>query len=162
METCTYGSEGDAWEPTIEIWKGTGYLPYHAKLHTVETHMNYTAPEKEFQAEMTAFTVSSYFEIDTSEYSLGYLANWTKGKEMKDKTQLLKEVHETSVEFIETIESTLEKENENIKGKEVDNMGKTQSVEKQTDELFERMPDEKAHLVTIEVLYKGAQDMYGG
>ncbi|WP_257130598.1 hypothetical protein, partial [Bacillus pseudomycoides] len=73
-----------------------------------------------------------------------------------------KEVHETSVEFIETIESTLEKENENIKGKEVDNMGKTQSVEKQTDELFERMPDEKAHLVTIEVLYKDAQDMYGG
>ncbi|PEM38393.1 ImmA/IrrE family metallo-endopeptidase [Bacillus pseudomycoides] len=134
----------------------------HAKLHTVETHMNYTAPEKEFQAEMTAFTVSSYFGIDTSEYSLGYLANWTKGKEMKDKTQLLKEVHETSVEFIETIESTLEKENENIKGKEVDNMEKTQSVEKQTDELFERMPDEKAHLVTIEVLYKDAQDMYGG
>nr|WP_257131944.1 hypothetical protein [Bacillus pseudomycoides] len=124
--------------------------------------MNYTAPEKEFQAEMTAFTVSPYFGIDTSEYSLGYLANWTKGKEMKDKTQLLKEVHETSVEFIETIESTLEKENENIKGKEVDNMEKTQSVEKQTDELFERMPDEKAHLVTIEVLYKDAQDMYGG
>ncbi|MED4654505.1 ArdC-like ssDNA-binding domain-containing protein [Bacillus pseudomycoides] len=134
----------------------------HAKLHTVETHMNYTAPEKEFQAEMTAYTVSSYFGIDASEYSLGYLANWTKGKEMKDKTQLLKEVHETSVEFIETIESTLEKENENIKGKEVDNMEKTQSVEKQTDELFERMPDEKAHLVTIEVLYKDAQDMYGG
>ncbi|PDZ11192.1 hypothetical protein CON70_12795, partial [Bacillus pseudomycoides] len=68
----------------------------HAKLHTVETHMNYTAPEKEFQAEMTAYTVSSYFGIDTSEYSLGYLANWTKGKEIKDKTQLLKEVHETS------------------------------------------------------------------
>jgi hypothetical protein len=30
METCTYGSEGDAWEPTIAIWKGTGYLPYQA------------------------------------------------------------------------------------------------------------------------------------
>ncbi|MED0905195.1 ImmA/IrrE family metallo-endopeptidase, partial [Bacillus nitratireducens] len=43
----------------------------HAKLHTAETHMNYTAPEKEFQAEMTAYAVSSYFGIDTSEYSLG-------------------------------------------------------------------------------------------
>ncbi|MET3690473.1 hypothetical protein ABIC37_006079, partial [Priestia megaterium] len=30
METCTYGSEGDVWEPTIEIWQGTGYLPYQA------------------------------------------------------------------------------------------------------------------------------------
>ncbi|MFC9728395.1 ArdC-like ssDNA-binding domain-containing protein [Bacillus cereus] len=82
----------------------------HAKLHTAETRMNYTAPEKEFQAEMTAYAVSSYFGIDTSEYSLGYLASWTQGKEMKDKTKLLKEVHETSIEFIETIENTLEKE----------------------------------------------------
>lgn len=94
----------------------------HAKLHTAETHMNYTAPEKEFQAEMTAYAVSSYFGIDTSEYSLGYLANWTQGKEMKDKTKLLKEVHETSIEFIETIESSLEKEKTNEKG--VDHMAK--------------------------------------
>ncbi|MED0988037.1 LPD25 domain-containing protein [Bacillus paramycoides] len=94
----------------------------HAKLHTAETHMNYTAPEKEFQAEMTAYAVSSYFGIDTSEYSLGYLASWTQGKEMKDKTKLLKEVHETSVEFIETIESSLEKEKQQIHEKEVGSM----------------------------------------
>ncbi|RAS79010.1 hypothetical protein A4R27_14355, partial [Priestia endophytica] len=30
--STTYGSGGDAWEPTIEIWKGTGYLPYHLDL----------------------------------------------------------------------------------------------------------------------------------
>lgn len=94
----------------------------HAKLHTAEAHMHYTAPEKEFQAEMTAYAVSSYFGIDTSEYSLGYLASWTQGKEMKDKTKLLKEVHETSIEFIETIESTLEKEKEQINEKEVEGM----------------------------------------
>ncbi|WP_336495013.1 LPD25 domain-containing protein [Bacillus cereus] len=94
----------------------------HAKLHTAETHMNYTAPEKEFQAEMTAYAVSSNFGIDTSEYSLGYLASWTQGKEMKDKTKLLKEVHETSIEFIETIENTLEKEKEQINVKEVESM----------------------------------------
>lgn len=96
----------------------------HAKLHTAETHMNYTAPEKEFQAEMTAYAVSSYFGIDTSEYSLGYLASWTQGKEMKDKTKLLKEVHETSIEFIETIENTLEKAKEKTNEKGVDHMSK--------------------------------------
>ncbi|WP_189338141.1 LPD25 domain-containing protein, partial [Bacillus wiedmannii] len=96
----------------------------HAKLHTAETRMNYTAPEKEFQAEMTAYAVSSYFGIDTSEYSLEYLASWTQGKEMKDKTKLLKEVHETSIEFIETIENTLEKEKEKTNEKGVDNMSK--------------------------------------
>ncbi|EEL36930.1 hypothetical protein bcere0020_57000 [Bacillus cereus Rock3-29] len=106
----------------------------HAKLHTAETHMNYTAPEKEFQAEMTAYAVSSYFGIDTSEYSLGYLASWTQGKEMKNKTKLLKEVHETSIEFIETIENTLEKEKEQINEKEVESMANKN--EKQDEKIF--------------------------
>lgn len=118
----------------------------HAKLHTAETHMHYTAPEKEFQAEMTAYAVSSYFGIDTSEYSLGYLASWTKGKEMKDKTKLLKEVHETSIEFIETIENTLEKEKENTNEKGVDNMSKQVS------------DNGKEHVVTVEILDKDIKD----
>lgn len=118
----------------------------HAKLHTAETRMNYTAPEKEFQAEMTAYAVSSYFGIDTSEYSLGYLASWTQGKEMKDKTKLLKEVHETSIEFIETIENTLEKENEKTNEKGVDNMSKQVS------------DNGKEHVVTVEILDKDIKD----
>lgn len=84
----------------------------HAKLHTKENHLNYTAAKKEFQAEMTAYTVSSYFGIDTSSYSLDYLSNWTKGKTFEDKANLLKEVHETSTEFIGTIEETLINERE--------------------------------------------------
>ncbi|TKH14952.1 ImmA/IrrE family metallo-endopeptidase [Bacillus wiedmannii] len=118
----------------------------HAKLHTAETHMNYTAPEKEFQAEMTAYAVSSYFGIDTSEYSLGYLASWTQGKEIKDKTMLLKEVHETSIEFIETIENTLEKEKEKTNEKGVDNMSKQVS------------DNGKEHVVTVEILDKDIKD----
>ncbi|MFB5562055.1 LPD25 domain-containing protein [Bacillus cereus] len=118
----------------------------HAKLHTAETRMNYTAPEKEFQAEMTAYAVSSYFGIDTSEYSLGYLASWTQGKEMKDKTKLLKEVHETSIEFIETIENTLEKEKEKTNGKGVDHMSKQVS------------DNGKEHVVTVEILDKDIKD----
>ncbi len=118
----------------------------HAKLHTAETHMHYTAPEKEFQAEMTAYAVSSYFGIDTSEYSLGYLVSWTQGKEMKDKTKLLKEVHETSIEFIETIENTLEKEKEKTNEKGVDNMSKQVS------------DNGKEHVVTVEILDKDIKD----
>ncbi|AXY11416.1 ImmA/IrrE family metallo-endopeptidase (plasmid) [Bacillus thuringiensis LM1212] len=124
----------------------------HAKLHTAETHMNYSAPEKEFQAEMTAYTVSSYFGIDTSEYSLGYLANWTQGKELKDKSKLLKEVHETSTEFIETIENTLEKVKEQIPEKEVGSMANIKDMD------YESLKGTPAHLVTIEVLDKDIQD----
>lgn len=77
----------------------------HAKLHSSpEKHMNLSSEEKEFQAEMTAYAVASYFDIDTSDYSLGYLANWTQGKELQDKAKLLEEVRMASVEFIEIME----------------------------------------------------------
>ncbi|MED1304049.1 hypothetical protein BK704_10885 [[Bacillus thuringiensis] serovar konkukian] len=128
----------------------------HAKLHTAETHMNYSAPEKEFQAEMTAYVVSSHFGLDTSEYSLGYLANWTQGKELKDKSKLLKEVHETSTEFIETIEHTLEKEKEQIQEKEVESMANIKDMDH--GNTLERLKETPAHLVTIEVLDKDKQD----
>lgn len=84
----------------------------HAVLHTAETHDKYSSEEKEFQAEMVAYTVSSYFGLDTSEYSLPYLHHWTKGKELKDQQKLLHEVRETAHDFIVTIEEELVKERE--------------------------------------------------
>src|SRR5690625_2889459 len=83
----------------------------HAKLHSSpEKRMNLTSEEKEFQAEMAAYAVASYFDIDTSDYSLGYLAKWTQGKELQDKAKLLEEVRAASVEFIEIMEPELMRE----------------------------------------------------
>lgn len=79
----------------------------HAKLHAGNKGLKMSAEEKEFQAEMVAYSTASYFGIDTSDYSLQYLASWTKGKELKDKEQLLREVKETSTEFIEVLEKDL-------------------------------------------------------
>ncbi|MEF9991282.1 MAG: LPD25 domain-containing protein [Peptostreptococcaceae bacterium] len=82
----------------------------HAKLHTATSTNNYTKEEKEFQAEMTAFSVCSYFDIDTSDYSLSYLDHYTKNTDIKEKKKLLNEIKETSKEFIEVIEDTLNKD----------------------------------------------------
>lgn len=79
----------------------------HAKLHTATTSGNYSKAEKEFQAEMTAFSVCSYFDIDTSEYSLSYLDHYTKNSDIREKKKLLNEIKDTSKEFIEIIEDTL-------------------------------------------------------
>ena len=57
----------------------------HAKLHTMEKLNKYQTYEKEFQAELTAYTVCSHFGIDTSEYSLKYMHDWTEGRTLKDK-----------------------------------------------------------------------------
>lgn len=79
----------------------------HAKLHTMETRDNYTTNAKEFQAEMAAYVVCSYFGLDTSEYSFRYINSWTKDVELKDKEKLINEVRETVKEYIEVIEKTL-------------------------------------------------------
>jgi len=84
----------------------------HAKLHTMDKLDKYETHEKEFQAELTAYTVCSHFGIDTSDYSLKYLHDWTKDKTLKDKKELLKEVRETTVEYIEILEATLMNERE--------------------------------------------------
>ena len=99
----------------------------HAKLHTMETRDNYTTNAKEFQAEMSAYVVCSYFGLDTSEYSFRYISSWTKDVELKDKEKLISEVRETVKEYIEVIEKTLindnelslSLENENIVEKEI-------------------------------------------
>ncbi|MFD1705252.1 ImmA/IrrE family metallo-endopeptidase [Siminovitchia sediminis] len=97
----------------------------HAVLHTEETYDQYSAQEKEFQAEMVAYTVSSYFGLDTSEYSLPYLHHWTEGKKLKEQEKLLKEVRETAHEFISIIEEEIVKE----RGKEMENKREHEKVD---------------------------------
>lgn len=90
----------------------------HAKLHTIETTNNYSKEEREYQAEMVAYTTCSYFGLDTSEYSLNYLYNWSKDMDLDKCLDIIKEVKDTSSEYIkiiedymnEDIEKTLEKE----------------------------------------------------
>lgn len=107
----------------------------HAKLHTKDTSANYTAAEKEFQAEMTAFTVCSYFNIDTSEYSLNYIHHWSKG-DIRDKRELLNGVHKTAKEYIEVLEETLIKEREITK--EIELEKKIIIQEKELGSFFDR------------------------
>ena len=93
----------------------------HAKLHTLDTKNKYSKQEKEYQAEMVAYTTCSYFGIDTSDYSLDYMYNWTRNMDFDECIEIIEEVKETSQEFIKTIESALnnnlEIENTNTKSK---------------------------------------------
>lgn len=74
----------------------------HQKLHRVESKL--TTPEKEFQAEMTAYTVCKHFGIDTGEYSLNYIHSWTKGHEdIMDTQKLLTEAAQASRYFIDVM-----------------------------------------------------------
>ncbi|WP_079529948.1 ImmA/IrrE family metallo-endopeptidase [Halobacillus hunanensis] len=112
----------------------------HAKLHTKDNLNDYTKPEKEFQAEMTAYTVASYFNIDTSDYSLDYLHHWTKDHEFKGHEKLLQEVQSTAKEFITTIEESMGQEKEGEKNMSVKEQKLEMEEEKQEREI---LPSEK-------------------
>lgn len=80
----------------------------HAKLHTSKESRTMTVPEREFQAEMVSYVVAHKFGIDTEDFTLSYLGNWTRGgRELKDKEKLLGDVRAASNEFIEIIEEHL-------------------------------------------------------
>ncbi len=105
----------------------------HAKLHTVETRDNYTKAEKEFQAEMVALSVSSYFGINTEEYSLRYLSEWTKNATFKDKEKLLKEVSTTVKEYVEIMEDNLNAERELTKENELVNSLSDKNIKNESE-----------------------------
>lgn len=82
----------------------------HAKLHTAETRDNYTRQEKEYQAEMVAYTVCSYLGLDVKENSLDYLHGWSKDLDLKKCTSIIEEVKETSTQYIKIIEDFIQNE----------------------------------------------------
>ncbi|QAS52326.1 ImmA/IrrE family metallo-endopeptidase [Halobacillus litoralis] len=128
----------------------------HAKLHTKENTNNYTKPEKEFQAEMTAYTVASYFNIDTSDYSLDYLHHWTKDHDFKDHEKLLQEVQSTAKEFITTIEESMEQEKEGEKAMSVKEPNHEMEEEKQESEI---LPSEKLREMYRSQVSKAEKDI---
>ena len=53
----------------------------HSILHGSESDVD--RDTEELQAESTAFIITNRYGIDTSEYSFGYLASWSDGKDIK-------------------------------------------------------------------------------
>ena len=57
--------------------------------------------EKEVEAESVAYVVCQHFGIDTSDYSFGYVAGWSKGKELRELHAALNTIRKTAAEIIE-------------------------------------------------------------
>ena len=82
----------------------------HAKLHDVdlnaplEEQNRIDRRSREVQAESVAYTVCQHFGLDTSDYSFGYVAGWSSGKEMTELKASLETIQETAKELITEIE----------------------------------------------------------
>ena len=77
----------------------------HSILHNPETSdEKKTHSKEEVEAESVAYAVCKYFGIDTDENSFGYLASWSKDKDVKELRESLDIVNETSAVLISSIE----------------------------------------------------------
>ena len=87
----------------------------HSMLHNKEINRDdlMEAPAKdrntkEVEAESVAYTVCQHFGIDTSDYSFGYIAGWSSGKDMKELKSSLDTIRKTASELITGIEGALQ------------------------------------------------------
>ena len=79
----------------------------HAKLHKPEDLATEQTPkvrrQKEVEAESIAYVVCQYFGIDTSDYSLAYVAGWSRGQGLAELKSSLNVIHSTAGEIIDAI-----------------------------------------------------------
>ena len=83
----------------------------HAKLHDIDLN----APEdeqqprvdrrtREVEAESVAYTVCQHYGLDTSDYSFGYVAGWSSGRELSELKSSLETIRSAAAEIINSID----------------------------------------------------------
>lgn len=79
----------------------------HAKLHKPDDILDVPRQDerrrKEVEAESIAYVVCQHFGIDTTDYSLAYVAGWSKGRELTELKGSLNIIHATAGEIIDAI-----------------------------------------------------------
>ena len=84
----------------------------HSKLHSKEVEqdeqMRKDRNTKEVEAESVAYTVCQYFGVDTSDYSFGYIAGWSSGRDTKELRSSMDTIRRTASELITGIEEQLQ------------------------------------------------------
>lgn len=82
----------------------------HSKLHSIDPDDKDTSKRKdshtrEVEAESVAYTVCQHYGLDTSEYSFGYVAGWSSGKELAELKSSLETIRSTAAELIHSIDT---------------------------------------------------------
>ena len=84
----------------------------HARMHNV-TQMDDPAERpdqstREVQAESCAYVVASHYGLDTSDYSFGYVAGWSDGRDTTELKQSLQQIKDCASGIIQDVDRNLE------------------------------------------------------
>lgn len=75
-----------------------------AKVEGVEDKDGKSRNSKEVEAESVAYTVCDYLGIDTGDYSFGYIAGWSQGRDLKELKDSMETIRKTASKIISGIE----------------------------------------------------------
>ena len=115
----------------------------HAKLHDIDLNAPLEDLEnrpdrrtREVQAESIAYTVCQHYGLDTSDYSFGYVAGWSAGRELAELKSSLETIRSTAAEIINSIDehiAELQKAQEQEQTSEVQEIGQDAPPQEQPE-----------------------------
>ena len=86
----------------------------HAKLHDIdlnapkdEQQPHVDRRTREVEAESVAYTVCQHYGLDTSDYSFGYVAGWSSGRELSELKSSLETIRSAAAEIINSIDANI-------------------------------------------------------
>ena len=123
----------------------------HADLHNPKAleGQKLTRTNKELQAESVAYVVANHYGLDTSSYSFGYLANWSKEPDsLADLEAQLSIVQKEAADLIHRLDTAFEK----YQNKQVSKDPLSQKLEEFNEKCHQKMaekaasePEKKSH-----------------
>ena len=119
----------------------------HAKLHDVDLTIpkeQQNRPDsrtREVEAESIAYAVCQHYGLDTSDYSFGYVAGWSSGKELAELKSSLETIRSTAATLIDTIDRHFA-EIQKVQGKVQEQPAPEQAAAQETP-VFDKLPPEQ-------------------
>lgn len=133
----------------------------HSKLHAIDPEApaieQADRPDsrtREVQAESVAYAVCQHYGLDTSDYSFGYVAGWSSGKDLKELKASLETIRATAHELITTIDghlAQLQKERQTQQEQPQAAPLEQTAEQPEPDSVFSKLPPEQQQEMTDSV-----------
>lgn len=133
----------------------------HSKLHAIDPEApaieQADRPDsrtREVQAESVAYAVCQHYGLDTSDYSFGYVAGWSSGKDLKELKASLETIRATAHELITTIDghlAQLQKERQTQQEQPQTAPLEQAAEQPDPDSVFSKLPTEQQQEITDSV-----------
>ena len=127
----------------------------HARLYEKNSHLTEDKqPDKatrEVQAESVAYAVCQYWGLDTSDYSFGYIANWSSGRDLKELQASLETIRAAANDLINEMEIHLLELQQERQAQQEHTSPEQAAEQPAPDSVFSTLPPEQQQEMTDSV-----------